>query len=90
MDLKSILTRVCARVPILNSIRRWKAERRASRALQRHFTYHAAAPPQPCESDCGLRGIGFVPHAEMAVWRSRCYVAMAAFVLLLAGCLMIG
>lgn len=89
-DLKSTLARTCVRFPLHNSIQRWRVIRRVSRALRLHFTNQAADRQQPCHSECGLRGIGFAPYVEMTLWRFRFYAALAAFVLLLVGCLLGG
>lgn len=85
-NLKSTVSRIRVRFPQLNSIRRWRAEHRASRAPQHQFTDHAADPHQPCYSDCHLRRIGFVPHAEMAAWRCRFFAAALVYLVVLIVC----
>ena len=79
MDLKSILARVRPRIPSLDRMRRWLIERRRGRALRLHTLQQS------------LGEVGFTPHIEVVViWRRRFYAVLAAFVLLLVGCLLGG
>ena len=77
-DLKSILTRVCPHIPIVDSIRRWRITRRQCRALRLHTLQQS------------LGEVGFTPYIEVVIWRRRFYAVLAAFVFLLVGCLLGG
>ena len=93
-DLKSILPRVCARGP-RNAIRELRVKRQICRAL-RSYARHQSPACDPTGQEpgtqppCGLRDLGYTPHAEMRMWRRRFFGVLAAFMLLLIGCIYLG
>ena len=77
-DLKSTVARLCVRFPFVNLIRQWRIQRRQCRALRLHLFQQS------------LGDIGFTPYIEVVIWRRRFYAVLAAFVILLVGCLFTG
>lgn len=78
LNLKSTVARLCVRFPFVNFIRQWRIQRRQCRALRLHLLQQS------------LGDIGFTPYIEVVIWRRRFYAVLAAFVILLVGCLFTG
>ena len=76
IDLKSTVTRIRVCFPIVNVVRQWRIRRRQCRALRLHRLQKS------------LGELGYTPYIEVVIWRRRFYAVLAAFVLLLVGCLL--
>jgi len=77
-DLKSIVSRIRARISIVDTIRRWRIQQRQCRALRLQTLQQS------------LGEVGFTPYIEVVIWKRRFYAVLAAFVFLLIGCLLGG